>query len=310
MGQQIIRQPDGKLAVFSSVVDAFVVVDATPEEIIEWRAQEAAEQARERTRAELARVLDSGDPKPYRPPPRPRRTRPHPGKRRPQPLHRRHQHRRESRQRRTRPRRQPRHELPRTRRSHRLHQPRQRLARRPEMPQAVLAQAGAELIASEAAQLDDLFVSAMEVLERDHVVVSHGKVVTDTDGTPLLDDGPKLAAIREMRAIRESYRKLLGVDAARRSPSTGPSGTKSSASTRGPHVTTALDQDVIVRYEPRGAARELFKTRTPRSSSPARPAPASPWPPVPCAPGRAPQPGHPLPDRPQDRGVSSARRRW
>jgi hypothetical protein len=66
MGQQIIRQPDGKLAVFSSVVDAFVVVDATPEEIIEWRAQEAAEQARERTRAELARVLDSGDPKPYR----------------------------------------------------------------------------------------------------------------------------------------------------------------------------------------------------------------------------------------------------
>lgn len=82
--------------------------------------------------------------------------------------------------------------------------------------QAVLAQAGAELIGSEAAQLDDLFVSAMEVLERDHLVVSHGKVITDTDGTPLLDDGPKLAAIREMRAIRESYRKLLGVDAAQK----------------------------------------------------------------------------------------------
>lgn len=77
---------------------------------------------------------------------------------------------------------------------------------------AVLQSAGAELIASEAAQLDDLFVSAMEVLERDHPVVSHGKVIKDDEGNPLLDDGPKLAALREMRAIRESYRKLLGVD--------------------------------------------------------------------------------------------------
>lgn len=82
---------------------------------------------------------------------------------------------------------------------------------------AVLQQAGAELIASEAAQLDDMFVHAMEVLERDHVVVSHGKVITMLDEEtreekPLLDDGPKLAALREMRAIRESYRKLLGID--------------------------------------------------------------------------------------------------
>jgi hypothetical protein len=65
MGQQIIRQPDGKLAVFSSVVDAFVFVDATPEEIIEWRAETAAEDARRATRAELARVLDDGNPRPY-----------------------------------------------------------------------------------------------------------------------------------------------------------------------------------------------------------------------------------------------------
>ncbi|MEV0526036.1 hypothetical protein AB0I66_21605 [Streptomyces sp. NPDC050439] len=81
---------------------------------------------------------------------------------------------------------------------------------------AVLQTAGAELIATEAAQLDDLFVAALEVLERDHVVVSHGKVVAGADGTPLLDDGPKLAAIREMRAIRESYRKLTGADAAQK----------------------------------------------------------------------------------------------
>jgi hypothetical protein len=61
MGQQIIRQPDGKLAVFSSVVDAFIVVDATPEEILEWRAEEAAQEARRRTQRELDKVL-AGDP--------------------------------------------------------------------------------------------------------------------------------------------------------------------------------------------------------------------------------------------------------
>lgn len=60
MGQQIIQQPDGKLAVFSTVVDAFIVVDATPEEIVEWRAEEAAERAREQTRRELDKVL-AGD---------------------------------------------------------------------------------------------------------------------------------------------------------------------------------------------------------------------------------------------------------
>lgn len=57
MGQQIIKQPDGRLAVFSSVTDTFIVVDATPEEIVEWRAEEAAEAARERTRTELGHVL-------------------------------------------------------------------------------------------------------------------------------------------------------------------------------------------------------------------------------------------------------------
>ncbi|MFD8805579.1 hypothetical protein [Streptomyces sp. NPDC059597] len=57
MGQQIIQQPDGRLAVFSSIVDAFIVVDATPEEILDWRAQEAAAKERERTQRELDAVL-------------------------------------------------------------------------------------------------------------------------------------------------------------------------------------------------------------------------------------------------------------
>jgi hypothetical protein len=79
--------------------------------------------------------------------------------------------------------------------------------------EAVIREAGAELIASEAQQLDDLFVAAMEILERDHVVVSHGHIVKDDQDQPILDDGPKLAALREMRQIRESYRRLYGLDA-------------------------------------------------------------------------------------------------
>lgn len=62
MGQQIIKQPDGKLAVFSSVVDAFIVVDATPEEILDWRAEQAAEDARRATQRELDAVL-ADDPR-------------------------------------------------------------------------------------------------------------------------------------------------------------------------------------------------------------------------------------------------------
>ena len=72
-----------------------------------------------------------------------------------------------------------------------------------------------QLRATEAARLDDLYVEALEILERDHVMVSHGKVVEGPGGEPFLDDGPKLAAIREARQVRESYRKLFGVDAAK-----------------------------------------------------------------------------------------------
>lgn len=79
--------------------------------------------------------------------------------------------------------------------------------------QDVLRPAVEKLIQTEAEQLDALFVAAMEILEREHIMVSHGHVVKDDDGQPILDDGPRLAAVREMRQIRESYRKLFGLDA-------------------------------------------------------------------------------------------------
>lgn len=78
--------------------------------------------------------------------------------------------------------------------------------------EAVIREAGAELVAAEAAHLDDLFVEALEVLQRDHVTVSHGRIVKDDSGQPILDDGPKLAAIDRLLRVRESYRKLYGAD--------------------------------------------------------------------------------------------------
>ena len=86
---------------------------------------------------------------------------------------------------------------------------------------SVLQGPAEELIRTEAAQLDILYTEALEVLERDHVMVSHGRIICDDNGDPILDDGPKLAAIRELRTLRESYRKLFGLDAATKTEVSG-----------------------------------------------------------------------------------------
>lgn len=57
MGHQILKQPDGRLAVFSSFTDTFVLMDADPDEIVDWFAEQAAETERERTRTVLGHVL-------------------------------------------------------------------------------------------------------------------------------------------------------------------------------------------------------------------------------------------------------------
>jgi hypothetical protein len=76
----------------------------------------------------------------------------------------------------------------------------------------VLKPAVEKLIQTESEQLDQLYVMAMEILERNHVMVSHGRVVYGEDGQPLLDDGPRMQAIQTALRIRESYRRLHGVD--------------------------------------------------------------------------------------------------
>ncbi|MGW2177704.1 hypothetical protein ACWCXX_06310 [Streptomyces sp. NPDC001732] len=77
---------------------------------------------------------------------------------------------------------------------------------------SVLREPAEELVQVEADRLDELYVEALAILERDHVMVSHGKVVCDENGVPIRDDGPRLAALRELRQIRKSYRKLHGLD--------------------------------------------------------------------------------------------------
>lgn len=86
---------------------------------------------------------------------------------------------------------------------------------------AIVRDSAEKLRAVEAAKLDELYVEALDVLSRDHVTVSHGKVVKGDDGQPLLDDGPKLQAIDRLLKVRESYRKLLGLDAATKTEVSG-----------------------------------------------------------------------------------------
>jgi hypothetical protein len=87
-------------------------------------------------------------------------------------------------------------------------------------------------------RIDRLIEHAWAIMLRDHVTVSqgrvvgkvigverdeHGAVVTDGDGKPvliyedILDDGPALAAIREIRGLLERRAKIIGYEAPARS---------------------------------------------------------------------------------------------
>jgi hypothetical protein len=87
-------------------------------------------------------------------------------------------------------------------------------------------------------RIDRLIEKAWEIMLRDHVTVSQGRVVgkqagwqrddsgeilRDGDGAPIplyedvLDDGPALAAIREIRGLLERRAKITGYDAPARS---------------------------------------------------------------------------------------------
>ncbi|MFD6565376.1 hypothetical protein [Micromonospora profundi] len=72
---------------------------------------------------------------------------------------------------------------------------------------------------TELQRLDILWADAWAVLKREHITVSHGKVVydertlADGEAKPLLDDGPVLQAISTLLKIQERRAKYLGLDA-------------------------------------------------------------------------------------------------
>jgi ribosomal protein S12 methylthiotransferase accessory factor YcaO len=70
-------------------------------------------------------------------------------------------------------------------------------------------------------RLETLYQAAVDVLETEHVLVSHGRIVKDDDDQPLPDYGPKLAAMREARAALADFRKAIGLDAAQKIDLTG-----------------------------------------------------------------------------------------
>ena len=63
MGYQIIQQPNGKYAVWSTVVDDFVMVDATPEDIIQAWVDEQRDRTAD-TVHQVVKQLHDGE-KPY-----------------------------------------------------------------------------------------------------------------------------------------------------------------------------------------------------------------------------------------------------
>lgn len=77
----------------------------------------------------------------------------------------------------------------------------------------VQVEAAEELRAVEFAVLLAVRQRLVKILYAAHVHVSDGRVVRDETGEPILDDGPAIAAARELRGNSESIRKLLGLDA-------------------------------------------------------------------------------------------------
>jgi hypothetical protein len=92
--------------------------------------------------------------------------------------------------------------------------------------QAVVAPAGEIAIAHELGlldeellRLDDLYAKVVQVLEREHVTVSQGRVVYGEDGAAVPDDDWILKAVDRLvriddarRRNSESRRRLLGLD--------------------------------------------------------------------------------------------------
>jgi hypothetical protein len=78
--------------------------------------------------------------------------------------------------------------------------------------EAIVAEPAEDLRQIELGRLDAMWQIALAVLERYHVTVSNGRLIT-IGGKPLEDDGPVLAALDRLLKIQERRARLLGLDA-------------------------------------------------------------------------------------------------
>ncbi len=62
MGRQIIIQPDGKFAIWSSVVDDFVAIDLTMDQVTETFVEQAAHSASHDTRMVMSQLRNGEKP--------------------------------------------------------------------------------------------------------------------------------------------------------------------------------------------------------------------------------------------------------
>lgn len=62
MGRQIIKQPNGLYAEFSSITDSFIIWDATKEQLLQHRIEEAIEDAKYNFKRTFERVESCGKP--------------------------------------------------------------------------------------------------------------------------------------------------------------------------------------------------------------------------------------------------------
>jgi transposase len=75
------------------------------------------------------------------------------------------------------------------------------------------AEAAPEVRKLELERLDQYQVAVLAVLRREHHVVQGGKIVLDSQGQAVRDDGPTMAAVRTLLDIQQRRARLLGLDA-------------------------------------------------------------------------------------------------
>jgi hypothetical protein len=78
-----------------------------------------------------------------------------------------------------------------------------------EVPQLAVS----DMRAQQNARLDMVLTRLEAIADRDHVTISGGDIVRDTEGQPLRDSGPEMQALRDLRAAVEAQAKLNGTNA-------------------------------------------------------------------------------------------------